>query len=46
MNKYKDNIEIIKGNTNEILKTLKLKEIDYIFVDGGHDYRTVKNDLF
>ena len=46
LNKYKDNVEIIKGNSNNILKTLELKNVDYIFIDGGHDYKTVKNDLF
>ena len=24
---------------------LILKNIDFIFIDGGHDYKTVKNDL-
>ena len=42
---YKKNITIIKGNTNEVLKNLNLTDIDYIFIDGGHDYSTVKNDL-
>ncbi len=45
LSKYEKNIQIIQGNTNEILKDLNLKDIDYIFVDGGHDYKTVKNDL-
>jgi len=42
---YKKNITIIKGNTNEILINLNFTDIDYIFIDGGHDYSTVKNDL-
>ena len=46
LKKYKDNIKIITGNTNEILKQLSLNNIDYIFVDGGHDFETVKNDLY
>ena len=46
LKKYKNNIQIITGNTNEILKNLNIHNIDYIFVDGGHDFETVKNDLF
>tara|TARA_B100000965_G_scaffold281952_1_gene239795 strand:+ start:243 stop:863 length:621 start_codon:yes stop_codon:yes gene_type:complete len=46
LKKYKENIEIITGNTNETLKKLNLTNIDYIFIDGGHDFETVKNDLF
>tara|TARA_B100001741_G_C16461975_1_gene555633 strand:- start:640 stop:1113 length:474 start_codon:yes stop_codon:yes gene_type:complete len=45
LKKYNKNTTIIKGNTNSILKDLNLKDVDYIFVDGGHDYATVKNDL-
>ena len=45
LKKYKKNINIIKGNTNTILKDLNLTNVDYIFIDGGHDYNTVKNDL-
>lgn len=45
LKKYEKNITIIKGNTNIILKDLNLKDIDCIFVDGGHNYNTVKNDL-
>ena len=22
-----------------------MKKVDYVFLDGGHDYKTVKNDL-
>tara|TARA_B100000965_G_C19369488_1_gene659656 strand:+ start:191 stop:811 length:621 start_codon:yes stop_codon:yes gene_type:complete len=46
LKKYKQNIEIITGNTNEKLKDLSLNNIDFIFVDGGHNYEAVKNDLY
>tara|TARA_B100000579_G_scaffold218278_1_gene178521 strand:+ start:247 stop:867 length:621 start_codon:yes stop_codon:yes gene_type:complete len=46
LKKYKQNIEIITGNTNEKLKNLSLNNIDFIFVDGGHNYEAVKNDLY
>ena len=42
---YKSNIQIIKGNSNKLLKDIKINNIDLIFIDGGHDYSTVKNDL-
>ena len=45
LSKYKNNIQIIKGDTNIVLKKLNLRNIDYIFIDGGHHYETVKNDL-
>ena len=43
--KFKSKINLIKGDTNEVLQTLNLENIDYVFLDGGHDYETVKNDL-
>lgn len=45
LNKFKENITIIKGNSNLVLKKIDLSEIDYVFLDGGHKYETVKNDL-
>ena len=45
LNKFKKNVNIIKGNSNEVLKEINLDEIDYVFLDGGHKYETVKNDL-
>ncbi len=45
LNKFKNNISLIKGNSNIILKKIDLSKIDYVFLDGGHDYLTVKNDL-
>ena len=38
-------MNIIKGNSNEVLKNINLDIIDYVFLDGGHKYETVKNDL-
>ena len=46
LKKYRQNVEIVTGDTNEELKNLNLKNIEYIFIDGGHDFETVKNDLY
>ena len=45
LNKFKENVNIIKGNSNEVLKEISLDKFDYVFLDGGHKYETVKNDL-
>jgi predicted O-methyltransferase YrrM len=45
LKKFKDNIYLIKGNSNDILKKMDMSKIDYVFLDGGHAYETVKNDL-
>ena len=45
LKKFKDNASLIKGNSNIILKKIDMSKIDYVFLDGGHDYQTVKNDL-
>ena len=44
LKKFEKNINIIKGNSNEILKEIS-NNFDYVFLDGGHKYQTVKNDL-
>ena len=36
---------IIKGNSNKVLHEISVNEIDYVFLDGGHKYETVKDDL-
>ena len=45
LKKFKNHIHLIKGNSNKILKKIDMSKIDYVFLDGGHDYETVKNDL-
>ena len=45
LKKFKGNISLIKGNSNTILKKTDMSKIDYVFLDGGHAYQTVKNDL-
>ncbi len=45
LKKYEKNIKLVQGDTNMVLKNLDLSKIDYAFVDGGHSYNTVMNDL-
>ena len=45
LRKFKNNIHLIKGNSNHLLKKMDMSQIDYVFLDGGHAYETVKNDL-
>ena len=45
LSKFKNNINIVKGDSNYILKKINISEFDYVFLDGGHKYETVKNDL-
>jgi len=45
LRKFKNNIHLIKGNSNHLLKKMDMSKIDYVFLDGGHAYETVKNDL-
>jgi len=45
LTKFKNNTNIIKGNSNNVLANMNVGEFDYVFLDGGHKYETVKNDL-
>ena len=45
LNKYSENIKLIAGDTNKVLKEINLNNIDFTFLDGGHSYQTVINDL-
>ena len=45
LKKFDDNIYLIKGNSNKVLNKIDMSKIDYVFLDGGHEYNTVLNDL-
>ena len=45
LKKFEKNIHLIKGNSNKLLPKIDMSKIDYVFLDGGHEYQTVKNDL-
>ena len=45
LGKFKNNTYLIKGNSNKVLKKIDMSKIDYVFLDGGHEYNTVLNDL-
>ena len=45
LKKYKNNINIIKGNSNEIIPEMIKEKFDYVFLDGGHKYESVLKDL-
>ncbi len=45
LKKYKNNINLIAGDTNTVLHQINLQSIDFVFIDGGHSYETVMNDL-
>tara|TARA_B100000780_G_scaffold64117_1_gene41861 strand:- start:882 stop:1529 length:648 start_codon:yes stop_codon:yes gene_type:complete len=45
LKKFKNNINLIKGDTNKTLKLQDISKIDFAFIDGGHSYETTYNDL-
>jgi len=45
LEKFGDKIKLIQGDTREILENLSLESIEFAFLDGGHSYETVMNDL-
>ena len=45
LKKFKDQVHLIKGNSNQVLKKMDMSKIDFVFLDGGHQYNTVVNDL-
>ena len=46
LKKFENNVHLIKGNSNKLLPKIDMSKIDYVFLDGGHAYETVKNDLY
>ena len=45
LKKFKNQVHLIKGNSNQVLKKMDMSKIDFVFLDGGHEYNTVVNDL-
>lgn len=45
LSKFENNVNIIKGDSNSVLKKIGNESFDYVFLDGGHNYNTVRNDL-
>ena len=45
LKKFKKNVYLYKGFSNSELLKIDMSKIDFIFLDGGHSYETVKKDL-
>ena len=45
LKKFNKSVNIYKGYSKDVLKKINLEEIDFVFLDGGHSYETVKDDL-
>ena len=45
LSKFENNVHLIKGNSNKVLPKIDMSKIDFVFLDGGHEYETVINDL-
>ena len=45
LKKFKNQVHLIKGNSNQVLKKMDMSKIDFVFLDGWHQYNTVVNDL-
>jgi len=45
LKKFESNIFLIKGYSHEALRKINISEIEFVFLDGGHSYETVKEDL-
>ena len=45
LKKFVNSIDLHQGYSKDLLKKINLNMIDFIFLDGGHSYETVKDDV-
>jgi len=45
LKKFKKSINLYRGYSKNVLAQIDLKNIDFVFLDGGHSYQTVREDL-
>ena len=45
LKKFANSIDLHQGYSKDLLKKINLNMIDFIFLDGGHSYETVKDDV-
>mgnify|MGYP001248852183 CR=1 FL=1 len=45
LRKFKDSTKFYQGYSDDLLNKIKIDHIDFVFLDGGHSYETVKCDL-
>lgn len=45
LKKFNKNVILYKGLSSKMLPKIDISKIDFVFLDGGHSYETVKNDL-
>ena len=45
LKRYKNNVKLVAGDTNVVLNKIDLKKVEFVFLDGGHSYKTVMSDL-
>ena len=45
LKKFKSNVFLIKGFSHEAILKIDISKIEFVFLDGGHSYETVKEDL-
>lgn len=45
LKKFQKSVFLHKGYSKDVLKDINIQDFDFAFLDGGHAYTTVKNDL-
>ena len=45
LKKFKNSTKLYQGYSHDILNKIEINHIDFVFLDGGHSYKTVSIDL-